>query len=80
MPELLAAMLVLLARVQQLMQARRSPVDLVLFTEVYHAVLSHLDSFEDQLWDLGDDEQAQQRVQQVSRALQGRSEILSGLN
>ncbi|KAL4856758.1 putative sphingolipid transporter spinster 2 [Chlorella vulgaris] len=62
-PGLAASLRGILGAVLQLTTARRSPLDLLLFLEVWHAVLNHLDSFEEQLWEAENDPQTQQRVQ-----------------
>ncbi|KAI3429302.1 hypothetical protein D9Q98_005397 [Chlorella vulgaris] len=62
-PGLAAALRGILGAVLQLTTARRSPLDLLLFLEVWHAVLNHLDSFEELLWEAENDPQTQQRVQ-----------------
>lgn len=40
--------------------------------QVWHAVLTYLDSFEEQLWEAEDDPQAQERVKEAVAAYKGR--------
>ncbi|PRW61041.1 Tubulin-folding cofactor B [Chlorella sorokiniana] len=61
-PQLAAQVRGLLAAVVGLSTVRRSPVDLLLFLEVWHAVLGYISGFEEQLWELEDDPAAAGRI------------------